>query len=72
VANHAERIIEISDGEIIRDQPNPNARPKKTGVLPNSPRETKAPSLLQANWAALPKPSKWLWSPWSPIGCAPC
>jgi len=34
VANNAERIIEISDGEIIRDQPNPNTPAKDKGALP--------------------------------------
>jgi len=50
VASHAERIIEISDGEILRDQPNPAAPPRQP-----RPRAAKASlehgvGLVAATW----------------------
>jgi macrolide transport system ATP-binding/permease protein len=53
VANHAERIIEISDGEIIRDQHNPgfdSAHPPVT-VAPQTPTHLAVPERSRrANW----------------------
>ena len=48
VANNAERIIEISDGEIIRDQPNPNTLAKDKGALPEKPLVDEPVNPLQA------------------------
>lgn len=50
VANHAERIIEISDGEIIRDVQNPERHVVETGKLPGKLPPKKAAGYLQANW----------------------
>ncbi|GFE62776.1 MacB family efflux pump subunit [Geobacter sp. AOG2] len=50
VAGNAERIIEISDGEIIRDQPNPNAVAKDKAVLPEKPLGEGEGNPLQAHW----------------------
>ncbi|MBI5593544.1 MAG: MacB family efflux pump subunit [Deltaproteobacteria bacterium] len=50
IANYAERIIEISDGEIIRDHPNPNAVVSKPPGLPDMPCAGTLASSFQANW----------------------
>src|ERR1035437_5575654 len=50
VANHAERIIEISDGEIIRDQLNPDATAIEKTELPEKDTVEKQANLIQANW----------------------
>lgn len=50
VANNAERIIEISDGEIVRDQPNPNAAAKDKSVLPVKDAAEGEGNPLQAHW----------------------
>jgi macrolide transport system ATP-binding/permease protein len=50
VANNAQRIIEISDGKIIHDQPNPHAPAKKPVQKLEKPSATGAGSLLQAQW----------------------
>jgi macrolide transport system ATP-binding/permease protein len=50
VANNAERIIEISDGEIIRDQPNPNAAARDKTILPEKELADETGNLLQAQW----------------------
>jgi macrolide transport system ATP-binding/permease protein len=52
VANNAERIIEISDGEIIRDQPNPNAPAKDKSVLPEKDLAGETGNPLQAHWGS--------------------
>lgn len=50
VANHAERIIEISDGEIIRDQLNPDATAIEKTELPEKDTVEKQANFIQANW----------------------
>ncbi|KAB0670206.1 MacB family efflux pump subunit [Oryzomonas sagensis] len=50
VAGNAERIIEISDGEIIRDQPNPKAPAKDKATLPEKPLGEEPGNPLQAHW----------------------
>jgi len=50
VAGNAERIIEISDGEIIRDQPNPDSPATDKAVLPEKPLVDVPANLFQANW----------------------
>lgn len=52
VANNAKRIIEISDGEIIRDYPNPNFVETHIAILPEKRQgEAKVKkSPFQANW----------------------
>jgi macrolide transport system ATP-binding/permease protein len=50
VANHAERIIEISDGEIIRDQLNPNATVIEKRVIPEKETLEKPSNFIQANY----------------------
>ncbi|MDD2899187.1 MAG: MacB family efflux pump subunit [Desulfuromonadaceae bacterium] len=50
VANHAERIIEISDGEIIRDQHNPDAPAIEKSELPEKVTVEKQTNFIQANW----------------------
>jgi macrolide transport system ATP-binding/permease protein len=50
VANHAERIIEISDGEIIRDQLNPDAPAIEKRELPKIESVEKPSNFIQANW----------------------
>jgi macrolide transport system ATP-binding/permease protein len=50
VANNAQRIIEISDGEIIRDQPNPHAPAKEPVRVLEKPHSSGSASLLQAQW----------------------
>jgi len=49
IANYAERIIEISDGEIINDRPNLEIT-KKALVLPNKHPTNKSTSVFQAGW----------------------
>ena len=50
VAHHAERIIEISDGMIIRDQANPNRQATTTAILPAKVSAEQSINFLQANW----------------------
>ncbi|MBW4056194.1 MAG: MacB family efflux pump subunit [Proteobacteria bacterium] len=50
VANNAERIIELCDGEIIRDQPNPNAKSNDSVAVLEKPVITKPATMFQANW----------------------
>ncbi|NVN99976.1 MAG: MacB family efflux pump subunit [Geobacteraceae bacterium] len=50
VANHAERIIEISDGMIIRDQPNPDQHASETQRLPEKASVERSTNFLKANW----------------------
>ncbi|PKN16168.1 MAG: macrolide ABC transporter permease/ATP-binding protein MacB [Deltaproteobacteria bacterium HGW-Deltaproteobacteria-23] len=50
VANHAERIIEISDGTIIRDQPNPARQASATQRLPAKASVEGSTNFLKANW----------------------
>lgn len=50
VAAHAERIIEISDGAIIRDQPNPKRQASVTAALAEKVAVKQAANFLQANW----------------------
>jgi len=50
VANHAERIIEISDGMIIRDQPNPDRQASATQRLPAKAAVEGSTNFLKANW----------------------
>ena len=50
VANNAERIIEISDGEIIRDTPNPNPATKDKASLPEKMHIDTPGNLFQSQW----------------------
>ncbi|MFH1029182.1 MAG: MacB family efflux pump subunit [Pseudomonadota bacterium] len=50
VANHAERIIEISDGEIVKDQANPNKQLVEARSLPEKISVEKPANFLQAHW----------------------
>ena len=50
VAAHADRIIEISDGMIIRDQANPERTAAATATLPAKVSANQAANFLQANW----------------------
>jgi len=50
VAAHAERIIEISDGVIIRDQSNPDRPAVTTATLPKKFVAEQSVNFLQANW----------------------
>ncbi|MFA7061616.1 MAG: ABC transporter permease, partial [Pedobacter sp.] len=50
LANHAERIIEISDGEIIQDQRNPDAPAIEKRELPKKESVEKPTNYIQANW----------------------
>lgn len=50
VAAHAERIIEISDGAIIRDQANPKRQASVTAALAEKVAVKQAANFLQANW----------------------
>jgi macrolide transport system ATP-binding/permease protein len=50
VANHAERIIEISDGEILRDQPNPDVQALEVQSLPGKRLVEKPANFIEANW----------------------
>jgi macrolide transport system ATP-binding/permease protein len=50
VANHAERIIEISDGEIIKDQANPGKQLLEPQILPGKKSVEKPANFLQAGW----------------------
>jgi macrolide transport system ATP-binding/permease protein len=50
VAAHAERIIEISDGMIIRDQANPERLASATATLPAKVSAEHSVNFLQANW----------------------
>ena len=50
VAAHAERIIEISDGMIIRDQANPERQASATATLPTKDSAEQSTNFLQANW----------------------
>lgn len=50
VANYAERIIEISDGMIIRDQANPERQATSTATLPTKVLAGHSVNFLQANW----------------------
>lgn len=50
VAAHAERIIEISDGIIVRDQSNPNRPAVTTATLPTKFVAEQSVNFLQANW----------------------
>ena len=49
LASHAERIIEISDGVIIRDQPNPDRQALTTRNIPEKTSVEKPSNFLQAN-----------------------
>jgi len=50
VAAHAERIIEISDGMIVRDQANPERQASTTAALPAKASAEHSVNFLQANW----------------------
>lgn len=50
VANNAERIIEICDGMIIRDQPNPDRQASVTQRLPEKVLVEGSTNFLTANW----------------------
>jgi macrolide transport system ATP-binding/permease protein len=50
VASYAERIIEISDGMIIRDQANPERQATSTATLPTKVSAGHSVNFLQANW----------------------
>lgn len=50
VANRARRIIEISDGEIIRDYPNPDFVQKTADVLSKDKQAEVKRTPFQANW----------------------
>lgn len=50
VASHAERIIEISDGEIIRDQANSQQQPSEAATLPPKATTNQPSNFIQANW----------------------
>ncbi|MEW6672961.1 MAG: MacB family efflux pump subunit [Thermodesulfobacteriota bacterium] len=50
VAGHAERVIEISDGLIVRDQPNPERQATTAASLPDKVPATHSVNILQANW----------------------
>jgi len=50
VAGHAERIIEISDGQIIRDQANPWQQAAEPATLPPKAATNQPVNFLQANW----------------------
>lgn len=50
IANHAERIIEISDGMIIRDQENPKRQTSTTATLPTKIANERTANVFQANW----------------------
>ena len=50
VAAHAERIIEISDGMIIRDQANPERQASATATLPAKDSAEQSTNFIQANW----------------------
>ena len=50
VAAHAERIIEISDGKIIRDQANPDRQVSATATLPTKDSTEQSTNFIQANW----------------------
>jgi macrolide transport system ATP-binding/permease protein len=50
VAAHAERIIEISDGMIIRDQANPERQASATATLPTKDSAEQSTNFIQANW----------------------
>jgi macrolide transport system ATP-binding/permease protein len=50
VASYAERIIEISDGMIIRDQANPERQATSTATLPAKVSAGHSVNFLQANW----------------------
>ena len=49
LANHAERIIEISDGQIVRDHENPDAQASEKRALPEETSVEKPASFLQAS-----------------------
>ncbi|HET6421791.1 MAG TPA: MacB family efflux pump subunit [Geobacteraceae bacterium] len=50
VANHAERMIEISDGMIIRDQPNTDRQASAPPCRPEKKSVERPRNFLQANW----------------------
>lgn len=50
VASHAERIIEISDGMIIRDQANTKRQATTTATLPVKNAAEQPANFFQANW----------------------
>ena len=50
VAAHAERIIEISDGMIIRDQANPERQASATATLLTKDSTDHSTNFIQANW----------------------
>lgn len=50
VAANASRIIEISDGEIVRDEPNPEAPPQEHFATLNKRHSGKPVNLFAANW----------------------
>jgi macrolide transport system ATP-binding/permease protein len=50
VASHAERVIEISDGMIIRDQVNPERQATTTATQPAKVAAEQSVNFLQANW----------------------
>jgi len=53
VVSHAERIIEISDGMIIRDELNPKQKPAKTASLPEKVSAAHSANFIQAYWGRL-------------------
>lgn len=50
VAANASRIIEISDGEIVRDEPNPEAPPQERFATLNKRHSGKPVNLFAVNW----------------------
>ena len=50
VASHAERVIEISDGVIVRDQPNTERQATRAASLQDKEPAAHASNVLQANW----------------------
>ncbi len=50
VASHAERVIEISDGVIVRDQPNLERQATRVTSLQDKEPAAHSSNVLQANW----------------------
>ncbi|MFZ1986282.1 MAG: MacB family efflux pump subunit [Desulfatitalea sp.] len=50
VANHAERVIEIRDGLIVRDQPNPERQATIAASLPDRVLPAHSTNTLHAHW----------------------
>jgi macrolide transport system ATP-binding/permease protein len=50
VASHAERVIKICDGVIVRDQPNPERQTTKATILPDKASPAHSINTLHARW----------------------